>query len=679
LPDNAFCDTICALINNLILSTKVIIMPDHVFLFDALILLALALVSALIFTRLKLSPIIGYLISGIIAGPYGLFLIKNIQEVEVIAEFGVILLLFTIGLEFSVSRLLRLKKLLLGGGLAQILICVALFVGIASLFGLDIKAGIPLAMALALSSTAIVLKLLSERGEMDTGHGRMALGILLAQDLAVVFFLVALPLLAGQDLTLSIGEIAKVAALITGLALFSRFLLQPILLHILKSQSQELFRLTILALILATAWLTSAVGLSLELGAFLAGLALAESPYAHQALSDILPFRDTFLAIFFVSIGMLVDINRVIADWELVISATAVVFAVKFFAAVLAARLCRFPLRIAIITGFLLFQAGEFSFVFLKAATSLNLLTDEIYQITLAVIALTMIATPIIAGQAERWAAWLVGLVGTRPIEIHPEINEQTGNLNGHVLIGGYGLSGKNVGRILRRFNIPHVYVELNAQNVYAGRKKGDFVVYGDVTSAEVLLELGIKRARALVLSINDPAALARTIPTARRLNQDLYILARTRYVGELESLCALGANEVVPDEFESSLQLGANLMHNFKLSEGHIRHFISELRQEHYTSMINADIPTQGLSVLHGGRLEYQAMPDDSPCLDASLAELDLRQKTGVTVVGIIREERTIYNPSGGFRLHQGDTLMLLGNPEEVVQACEMLHGHPL
>jgi CPA2 family monovalent cation:H+ antiporter-2 len=194
-----------------------------------------------------------------------------------------------------------------------------------------------------------------------------------------------------------------------------------------------------------------------------------------------------------------------------------------------------------------------------------------------------------------------------------------------------------------------------------------------------VLVELGVRRARALVLSINDPAALARTIHIARQLNPDLYILARTRYVAELQHLCELGADEVVPDEFEASLQLGANLMHHFNLSEGHILHVLADLRQEHYTSMVNADISTQGLSVLTGGRLEYQAMPDDSPCLDASLAELDLRQKTGVTVVAVIRDERTIYNPSGGFRLQKGDTLMLMGSNEEVAQVCELLHGRAL
>ncbi len=653
-------------------------MPDHQFLIDLLILLALALGSALIFTRLRLSPVIGYLVSGVVAGPYGLHLIRNVEEVELIAEFGVILLLFTIGLEFSVSRLLRLKRLLLGGGLAQMLICGAAFIGLGTLFGLEFKATVPLAMALALSSTAIVLKLLGERGEIDTAHGRMALGILLAQDLAVVFFLVALPLLAGQDLTFSIWKITKVVLLLGGLLVFSRYLLQPMLLSILRARSQELFRLTILALILTTAWLTGEAGLSLELGAFLAGLALAESPYAHQALSDILPFRDTFLAIFFVSIGMLVNLDIVSAQWPLVLGTTVAVGVVKFFAAALATSLCRYPLRIALLTGLLLFQAGEFSFVFLKEATDLALLPESTYQVLLAVIALSMIATPLIAGRAESWAARLSGLFGRPAIDLHPEMHERTANLSGHVLIAGYGLSGRNVGRVLRRFDIPHLYVELNADNVSRGRRDGEFVVYGDVTSGEVLHELGVDRARALVLAINDPAALARTISTARQSNPDLYILARTRYVAELEPLCQLGADEVIPDEFEASLQLGANLMRRFSLSEGRILHVLADLRQQHYASLTRGDAPPHGLSVLEGGQLDYLAVPEDSPGLGTSLAEINLRNRTGVTVVGVIRQERTIYSPAGSFRIEQGDTLMLLGSREDLRRAGELLHGQP-
>jgi len=654
-------------------------MSDHQFLIDLLILLALALGSALIFTRLRLSPIIGYLVSGLIAGPYGFHLIKNVNEVEVVAEIGVILLLFTIGLEFSVSRLLRLKRLLIGGGLTQMFLSGGLFLAILIAVGLSPQTALSLAMALALSSTAIVLKMLSERGEIDTAHGRMSLGILLAQDLAVVFFLVALPLLAGQGLSFSLTKFLQVTLLLGGLLAFSRYLLQPILISILKARSQELFRITILAFTLVTAWLTGEVGLSLELGAFLAGLALAESPYAHQALSDILPFRDTFLAVFFVSIGMLVNLYLVASNWQLVIAATLIVCLIKFMAAALATRVSRYPLRICILTGFLLFQVGEFSFVFLKQAMSFALIPEPMYQITLAVIALTMIATPLLAANAERWSAALASVLGKPSTEIHPEIHERTANLTGHVLIAGYGLTGRNVGKLLRSFDIPHLYVELNVENVRKGQRTGDYIIYGDITSMEVMKELGIERAQALVVAINDPAALARTISTARKCNPELYILARTRYVAELEQLCALGADEVIPDEFEASLQLGANLMRRFKQSEGRILHILSELRQEHYNSMLRADAPTHGLSVLEGGRLEYQAVPDDSPCIGMSLAEIDLRNQSGATVVGVIRQERTIYSPSASFRIEQGDTLMLLGTDDDVKRAGEIMHGHPL
>jgi CPA2 family monovalent cation:H+ antiporter-2 len=485
-------------------------------------------------------------------------------------------------------------------------------------------------------------------------------------------------MLAGQDLVFSIWEIARVVLLLGGLLVFSRYILQPMLRGILKSRSQELFRLTILALILMTAWLTAEAGLSLELGAFLAGLALAESPYAHQALSDILPFRDTFLAIFFVSIGMLVNLDIVGAQWPLVLMITVTVGIVKFLAATLATIICRYPLRIALLTGLLLFQAGEFSFVFLKGAKDLALLPANTYQVVLAVIALSMIATPLIAGRAENWAARISGLFGKPGEAMHPELHERTANLTGHVLIAGYGLSGRNVGRILRHFDIPHLYVELNAESVTRGRRDGEFVVYGDVASGEVLHELGVERARALVLAINDPAALARTISIARQSNPDIYILARTRYVAELEPLCELGADEVIPDEFEASLQLGANLMRRFSLSEGRILHVLSELRQQHYASLMRADPPLHGLSVLEGGQLDYLAFPEDSPCLGRSLAEIDLRNSTGVTVVGVIRGERTIYSPAGSFRIERGDTLMLLGSSEDLFRAGELLRGSP-
>ncbi|PLX82388.1 MAG: hypothetical protein C0617_14860 [Desulfuromonas sp.] len=658
-------------------------MTDLSFLNDLLILFGMALANAFLFARLKQSPMVGYLATGILIGPYGLHLIEGVHEVEVMAEIGVILLLFTIGLEFSFSRILRIKGLLLRCGTVQVLLTALIVFAGARLAGLPYETAGALGMALALSSTAIVLKLLLEGGEIDTAHGRTCLAILLFQDLMVIFFLVALPLLGGQTEGISTLGLAKAAALMGGLFLFSRYGLQPLLRGIIRTRSPELFRLTVLALVLGTAWVTAAAGLSLALGAFLAGLALAESDYSHQVLSDVVPFRDTFLALFFISMGMLVDVRVLAEQWPLVLGLCALLCLIKIITGTAAALVTRYPLRAALLCGLIIFQVGEFSFVLMRQALHLGLLDEPIYQMTLAVIALSMVATPLLMPRAPAIAARIAGLFGRPAGETSPEVRERTGNLEGHVIIAGYGLSGRNIGKVLRQMHLPAVHLEMNGEAVRRASKAGEFVVYGDATSPTLLQEVGIMRARAPVLAINDPSALARAIRAARDLNPELYILARTRFVAELDYLTSLGADEVVPDELEASLQLSAFLLRRFSVPEGQTLKVLAHLRQEHYQDLRTPASPPANLSgylsVLEGGKVEFQAVPDDSPCLHRSLAEIDLRRQTGVTVVGVIRHERTIYGPGPGLHLEPGDTLMLIGEPEDVLQARELLHGHPL
>lgn len=651
------------------------------FLQDILILLVLALANAWVFSRLKQSPIIGYLATGMLVGPYGFHLVRGQHEVEALAEIGVILLLFTIGLEFPLSRILRLRRLMSIGGSAQVLLSIALIWVGGRLLGLGSGAALAMAMPLALSSTAIVLKLLLERGEMDTGHGRLSLSILLVQDLCVVFFLVALPLLGENTGGFSWLAVLKAVALMAGLSLFVRYLLGPLLRGVLKARSPELFRLTMLALVLGTAWITSLAGFSLALGAFLAGLFLAESDYSHQALADILPFRDTFLAMFFVSIGMLVDIRLLAGSWHLVLGLFVLLSLLKIGTGTLAARFASAPLPVAFSTGLILFQVGEFSFVILDQALGIGLIGNRPYQLVLSVIALSMLVTPVMVSRATDLAARLVRLFGRRAttIELEAEAPERTGNLEGHVIIAGYGISGRNVGRVLREMEIPHLFIELNGESVGAGRRAGEFIVYGDATAVPVLEELGIEKARALVLAINDPGALTRAIRTGRELNRDLYILARTRYLAELDYLRGLGADEVIPDELEASLQLSAFLLRRFGIAEGRIMQLHSRLRQEHYSRLRasgrepSTDRP---LSVLEGGQIDFQAVPETSPCLGRTLAELAFRNRTGTTVMGVIRRERTLYNIAPDLRLERGDTLMLLGSEEEIQNARRLLHG---
>ncbi|MHB8708163.1 MAG: cation:proton antiporter domain-containing protein [Desulfuromonadales bacterium] len=658
-------------------------MPDLSVLREIFTLLTLALANAWLFSRLHQSPIVGYLTTGLLVGPYGFHLVKGIHEVEIVAEVGVILLLFTIGLEFSYSRIMRLKGLLLKAGTTQ-LVATAGAVGVGTLLlGESWQSSTGLAMAFALSSTAIVLKLLLERGEIDSAHGRVALGILLFQDLCVILFLVALPLLGSQPHTFSIWTLVHAGLIMGTLYLFARHLLTPLLRGILRTRAPELFRLTILVLVLGTAWATYEAGLSLALGAFLAGLALAESDSSHQVLSDIIPFRDVFLAVFFISVGMLVDVRLLLANWWQVLLGLLLLGLAKTIAGTLAALVCRYPLRTALITGLVTFQVGEFSFILLKQAQSLDVLPTATYQLALSIVALSMMFTPLIFGRAEAIATTVSGWLGRPYRHAGEEERERTGNLEGHVIIASYGLSARNVARTLREFRIPYIHVEVNGDAVRRAKLAGEIILHGDASAPAVLEGAGIHRARALVLAINDPAALARAIPAARELNPQLYILARTRYVLEIDNLLAVGADEVISDELGAGLELATFLAKRLHLSEGRLLKLLSTIRDEHHQRYHQPDSQPHGLagyiSVLDGGEMEIQAVPDDCPGLGRTLAELDFRAATGATVVGVIRRERTTYSPGPALRLEPGDTLMLLGDMESIHKARELLHGHPV
>lgn len=658
-------------------------MADLSVLREIFTLLTLALANAWLFSRLHQSPIVGYLVTGLLVGPYGFHLVQGIHEVEIVAEVGVILLLFTIGLEFSYSRIMRLKGLLLKAGTVQ-LVATAVAVCLGTLLlGESWQSAAGLAMAFALSSTAIVLKLLLERGEVDSAHGRVALGILLFQDLCVILFLVALPLLGSQPQSFSFWTVVHAALIMGTLYLFSRHLLAPLLRGILRTRAPELFRLTILVLVLGTAWATYEAGLSLALGAFLAGLALAESDSSHQVLSDIIPFRDVFLAVFFISVGMLVDGRLLLANWWQVLVGLFLLGLAKTIAGALGALFCRYPLRTSLITGLITFQVGEFSFILLKQAQTLDVLPLGTYQLALSIVALSMMATPLVFGRAEAIATAVSGWLGRPYRHAGEEERERTGNLEGHVIIASYGLSARNVARTLREFRIPYIHIEVNGDAVRRAKLAGEIILHGDASAPAVLEGAGIHRAKALILAINDPAALARAIPAARELNPALYILARTRYVAEIDDLLRVGADDVIPDELGAGLELAAFLAKRLHLTEGRMLKLLSAIRDEHHQRyQQQGEQPkslTGYLSVIEGGEMEIQAVPEDSPCFGRTLAELDFRAATGATVVGVIRHERTTYNPGPALHLTHGDTLMLLGDEESIRKARELLHGHPL
>lgn len=658
-------------------------MPIMPVLQEVLLLLLVALGNAWLFSWLRMSPIIGYLVSGMIVGPYGLHLMHSHQQVEVMAELGVILLLFTIGLEFSFSRIIKLKGLLLRCGLLQVGATTALVWLILQLMGLPLGTAAALGMAFALSSTAIVLKMLLEKGLMDTPYGRICLAILLFQDLCVVLFILILPLLAGGQGDFSWLALARAGLILGGLYLFARYALHPLIRSMLRTRAPELFRLTILALVMGTAWLTAEAGLSLALGAFVAGLALAESEYAHQVLADIIPFRDAFLALFFISIGMLVDVSLLMEYSGTILLGLLLLSVLKVVVASVAAKQSGYHLKTALLSGIMLFQVGEFSFVLLKQALDEGVLATQHYQMALSIVALSMLLTPMVLSRAEQVAGWLTRVARRKAFAKHLEEEApiNAAELENHIIVAGYGVSGQNVSKILRQVNIPYIPLELNYEVVQRARSMGERIVYGDVAMPEVLTGVGLKRARALVLCLNDPAALARAVRAARTLRKDIYILARTRFVKEIDYLTQLGADEVVPDEFEASLQLGANLLRRFQVPEGQTLKLLSGLRHEHYEGLRTPMLPpaTLGnyLSLLEGGQVEFQAVPHDSPWVGRTLAELELPHHLHAMIVGVLRDDKVEYAPQADYCLAGGDILVLLGNSDNLPQVRELLHGH--
>lgn len=546
---------------------------------DLLFLLLVSVPIAYICHRLKVPTIVGFMVVGVIFGPHGMGAVRDVESVNVLADIGVALLLFVIGLEFSLQRLLTMKRLLfLGGGLQVLVTC-----GGATLFLLSLGRGVPegvfAGFLLALSSTALVLRGYQQRGEMDAPHGRVGLGILLFQDLCIVPMMILIPVLAGTSGVTGVGVLLALGKALTAVVviiLTARLLVPFILRYIVQLRSSELFILSTALVIFGTSWLTSQLGLSIAIGAFIAGLVLSESDYSHQIVADFLPFRDLFISLFFVSMGMLLSVTQLWAHLPLVLTVVVLLIAAKVVITGAVVRVLGYPSRVAVLTGLGLAQVGEFSFVLAKEGLNLNLLAPADYQVFLGAAILSMAATPLLIAVAPR-----IAFTGTDSIS--PDLEEKKAPLEGHVIIVGYGLGGRNLSRVLRTVQVPHCAVELNATIADRERGKGEPVMYGDATRREMLLKAGIEKARAMVVAISDPVATRHTVVVARQSNPNLQIIVRTRYVREHDELIRLGANQVVPEEFETSIQISQRVLQEFKVPPEEVQRLAEEVRAQGY------------------------------------------------------------------------------------------------
>ncbi|MGD8371599.1 MAG: cation:proton antiporter [Syntrophobacterales bacterium] len=659
---------------------------------DVLVIFSLAIGVLLVCQRINLPTVVGFLLTGILAGPYGFGLISAIHEVEVLAEIGVMLLLFTIGVEFSLKEFMRMKKSVVLGGSFQVILTFLVSFAIATRLGRPINEAVFIGFFISLSSTAIVLKILQEKAEFDSPHGRMALAVLIFQDIAVVPMILLTPLLGGEggDLGKSLGFLAlKGIGVFALVAASARWIVPGLLYQIARSRNRELFLLSVLVMCFGVAWLTYLAGLSLALGAFLAGLIISESEYGYHALGNIVPFRDVFTSLFFVSIGMLLDLGFLINHPDQVGLISAAVIMAKTLIAALAVLFLGFPLRTAIIVGLTLCQVGEFSFILAKVGVDYGLLAGDTFQLFLAVAVITMGVTPFIMALAPRVANATLRLPFPSRLKSgfssrSESVSEhQVHELADHVIIVGYGLSGKNVATTAKTAKIPYVIIEMNPETVRREKKAGEPMIYGDATHEAVLEHVGIEAARVMVLVISDPTAARRITAVAKRLNPKIHIIARTRFLAEATPLHDLGASEVIAEEYETSLEIFARVLAKYLVPKIEIDRLTAETRKGGYQMLRK---PAQDPASLADLKLNFPDMEISSiqvhqkaPVAGRSLAELQLRTKYGVTLLAIRRGAEILNNPDGQTQILGDDILILLGSPADLVPvagSCQECDG---
>ena len=662
-------------------------MTDYGVLANLLVIFTASIAVVFVFHQFRLPSIAGFLVAGALIGPYGLNLISDIETVRALAEIGIVLLLFTIGIEFSLVHLVSMRRLMFLAAPIQVggVLCIA-WLG-AMLAGLSWQQGIFWGFLFSLSSTAIVLKTLAERGDSDSIHGRATIGILVFQDLAVVPMMLLTPILGGQSdgsalaILLTLGESVLVVALVIAA---SWYLVPKVLGHIVRSRSRELFLLTIIVSCLGIAWLSSLGGLSLALGAFIAGLVISESEYSHQAMAEVLPFRDSFNSLFFVSIGILMDWRVLFSHPLPVAGLLAAVLLVKFVAGAGAVLLAEVPLRSAIMVGIALAQVGEFSFLLAQQGQESGFLRGDPYQIFLAVSVLSMIVTPFLmqwsphlARRAEAWQRLRHWLPSRTTAHVLRTEGKQI-RMKDHVIIVGYGLNGRNLARVLGETEIPYLALDLDGDIVSREAKHGVPVYYGDGTNPNVLRHMKVEDAKVLVVAISDPFITRRAVQVAKGLNPKLHVVVRTRYLRELEELHQLGADDVVPEEFETSIEIFSLVLQTYKLPQSFVMQMVTQVRHEGYALLRRSELPELEHH-LRGGTLADAAVEtcridDDSPVQGKTLAEIALPSRTGASVIAWTHAGVTQANPSENTRLMAGDIVVLLGSRVQIRQAMELL-----
>lgn len=655
---------------------------DHPgFLAELLLLIAIAALGVAVFKRMRLPTIAGFLVMGALVGPGGLSLVDDPERVQALAELGVVFLLFEVGLELPLERLRRLwRRALLAGGL-QVGITVFGVAALGVALGMSSSAALVLGGLVAMSSTALVLRLLSDRGEIDAPQGQIAVGILLFQDVCIVPFLLIVPLLAAESadaMQAALLAIAQSVVAIAALFFVARWLLPRALDRAAQLRSRDLFTLLAFLVVIGSAVVAEEIGLTLAVGAFLGGIALSASPYAHQLFAEVLPLRGLLLGLFFTAVGMLFEPVQALRHWDGVLIYVASVVVLKSAVVVLIVTLVlRRGVRLGILSGLSLAQTGEFSFVLAAAAAAAGLLASDLQQIFIAGSIATLLATPFLVNVAPRLSDLVTrGADLLTAAEGRGEDEEKESGLRDHVVLVGFGLAGQQLARVLKAQEIPYVAVDANARTVQQALERDEPAIYGDALRPAILRRVAVRRARIVVVAISDPIGTRRVVQLARRLSPDAQIIARTRYVLEVDALDAAGASGVVAEEFESAIELVSQTLSVFGVPEGSIARFCEGLREEGYIALR----ATPGLildpwlsEILKQVSTEWVDVPETlvgAPTLE----ELAVRRRTGTNVLAVERDDATEPNPDAEFALKAGDRLLVSGKPEEVARLHSLL-----
>lgn len=649
---------------------------------DITIIFAVSTIVLLICAKIKIPGILGYLITGLLIGPNGLGFISNTENVAHMAEIGVILLLFTIGLEFSLKQLLALKRSALGGGMLQVFITSLFITLLCKIMGLSTELSIFIGMIIAPSSTAIVLKLLMERGEVESPYGRITTSVLIFQDIAVIpMMLIARMLAPGNDssvweIVLTLGNAVIVVILLFAAA---RFIVPKLLAKVTNTRSREVFLFSIILICVVVAVITNKAGLSLALGAFLAGMVVSETGYGYQALGNVIPFKDVFTGFFFISIGMMISMETFITHPVFIIFLSLIVIFVKTLVTTMAINILGYSLETSLKTGLALAQVGEFSFILATTGLMDGIFNEYQNSLFITIAVISMMATPFLM----QFSSSIVKIVSKLPLPenilkgyFHDKKTDKK-IFNDHIILVGFGLTGRMIAKAAIQSDIEYIVIEMNPNTVHNEKQKGTPIFYGDASQEEILEHASIKKARSLVISGADFNTTKNIVETARRLNPTLIIIARTRFQSFNAKLKELGASEVISEEVESAASILSVVFKHYYIPDESIAAVEAELRQEDVAAISkkhqDKKVTTLGIK---GLSVETITVPVGSTYTGQSIRAIDPRFKYNVNIIAIKSGVQIKVSPGSDDKINDRDELLVTGKASDIAIFASVLNN---